>query len=590
MKYYADAVVTLDPRGWYEDLRSRVQDGYQTPTQPGNEIEEVAREALITCGLLEQAADDARSGECGKPSESVPAQAIATATDLAAEILAGHGVATTAVAALSAALERIARHYHGRTVGCVLPEGYAFYGVFPDLYIELGRTIAGQIAGGPVVVIGVRSIGTSLSAAVQAGLRQAGRSVQRFTVRPTGDPFARVTVFTRDQVARCRTAGRRHASFVVVDEGPGLSGSSIASVVQALDALGVANGQIYVACANRPEHLPMAGAGTHSVWQRVRWWAAQDLEQVFWQEQVPDLLARRLGAGVTLRRDFSWGAWSNVAAPGQPVLLPHLERRKLLVEIGGRAILAKYIGFGVIGNRKAAMYSRLAREGFVPPYRAYAHGLLLTDWVESRDARQASPRERQAVLALAARYYAFIFRHGKSSPQVTMDELAATVQAIGAAWLATTDFPALRTDAARAARSGIQAVEGDQRPEKREWLLAGDRILKGDAADHFLDHTWARSMDICFDLAGFALEWELRSVEVACLLQTYSRLSGDRTAEHRLPFFAAVYTAHRLATYDQAFHAARPMQQQAIDARRRVYGTALQQILTGRGDVPCASS
>lgn len=589
MKYYADATITLNPSGWYEDLCVRLQWGSRSRVRQGCVADEVARDALIYCGLLEQAAEDEISSQALERRGSLPLARIARATDIAAEVLAGNPVWPNAVAALSAALEQIARIYHGRTAVCVLPEGFAFYGVFPELYIALGRTIAAQMAEAPFVVIGVRSIGSALSAAVQAGLRQAGRSVRRFTVRPTGDPFARVTAFTKEQAARCRSAISRDALFVVVDEGPGLSGSSIASVIQALEELGLSSERMAVACANRPDHLPMAPESTVSIWQRVRWWAAQDLEQMFWQVQVPTLLARHLGTSVTLLGDLSWGQWSSRSGQAQPVLLPQMERRKLLVEIEGHQVLAKFIGFGEVGARKARIAAKLSEHGLVPRFRDYAHGLLLSDWVAGRTPRQTSPRERQALISMAAPYYAHIFRYARSPEHLSTRAQAATVRAIGAAWLATSVFPVLEAYAARADAGGVQAVDGDQRPEAHEWLLAGDTILKCDAADHFLDHTWARSMDICFDLAGFAHEWRLSAAEVGFLLDLYGQISGDSTVQHRLPFFAAVYTAHRLSTFDQAFHAARPPERQAIEGRRQMYGAALQQILTGIGGYPCVS-
>jgi hypothetical protein len=588
MRYYADASVALEPGSVREDFCRRLQGSPCTAEQGARIVDALSRDALIYFGLLEQASADASlvSSAHAAALQSTLGQ-IAAATDTAAQILAGTIGGVAASAALLAALDRAEAIYRGRAVVCMLPEGYAFYGLFPELYIQLGVALAEQLRGMPVIVVGIRSIGTSLSAAVQAGLGRAGIYAQRFTVRPTGDPFARVTTLTADQAALCRAAHGRNAHFLIVDEGPGLSGSSIASAVWALEQLGVARPRMGIVCANRPEHLPMATAPTLSLWQSVRWWSARDLEQAFWHAGLPALLSGDLHTGVRLVRDLSWGAWSDGRTlSGMEAPLPHLERRKLLLEIDGREVMAKFVGFGEIGARKAKLYAMLSEDGFVPIYRGYGHGLLLADWVAGEGWLDANRPERPILLSTAASYYARIFRHARA-PHAGLDlpDLTATTAAIAANWLGTSDLQALHQHAAMAGSAGVQALEGDQRPEPIEWLHANGRILKCDAADHFLDHTWARHLDICFDLAGFALEWSLSAGEMRHFLASYQEQSGDHLAQNRLPFFSALYAAHRLATFDLAYHAAQTADRRLIDDRRRAYGMALQQALaTGAGN------
>ena len=65
-----------------------------------------------------------------------------------------------------------------------VPEGFAFYALFPEAYAEAARRLA---LSGPPRVIGIRSIGTSLGAIAAAALG----APPPVTVRPFGDPFAR---------------------------------------------------------------------------------------------------------------------------------------------------------------------------------------------------------------------------------------------------------------------------------------------------------------------------------------------------------------------------------------------------------------
>ena len=69
------------------------------------------------------------------------------------------------------------------------------------------------------MVVGVRSIGTSLSAAVAAGLRASGSDVCRTTVRPAGDPFNRTVEPTAEQQRAWRAAAARGAAFIAVADG-----------------------------------------------------------------------------------------------------------------------------------------------------------------------------------------------------------------------------------------------------------------------------------------------------------------------------------------------------------------------------------
>ena len=90
-----------------------------------------------------------------------------------------------------------------------VPEGYAFYALHPALY----ASAAAHLPPGDWRVIGIRSIGTSLSAVVAAALG----APPPVTVRPTGHPFARELRLSAELEAEWAA----HAGpFVVVDEGP----------------------------------------------------------------------------------------------------------------------------------------------------------------------------------------------------------------------------------------------------------------------------------------------------------------------------------------------------------------------------------
>ncbi len=93
-------------------------------------------------------------------------------------------------------------------------EGYAFYALYPEAYMEAARHSG---LGAKTVVVGIRSIGTSLSAAVATAI--GARSP--VTLRPVGHPFRR-TIEVGARLSR-QLLKDNTADFAIADEGPGLS-------------------------------------------------------------------------------------------------------------------------------------------------------------------------------------------------------------------------------------------------------------------------------------------------------------------------------------------------------------------------------
>ena len=117
------------------------------------------------------------------------------------------------------------------------PEGFAYYALHPLDFANLATSA--PLKSAQAAVVGIRSIGTTLGAVVMAALRRRGVRAERVTVRPTGHPYDRRTTFSSEQL---RWIARRRAAcsnFLVVDEGPGISGSSFLSVGDALLEAGV---------------------------------------------------------------------------------------------------------------------------------------------------------------------------------------------------------------------------------------------------------------------------------------------------------------------------------------------------------------
>src|SRR5689334_11232368 len=72
-----------------------------------------------------------------------------------------------------------------------VPEGFAYYALDPELYRMAARRFVEDVHPQSVAVIGIRSIGATLGAIVEAELRKLGLSTRFATVRPRGHPFQR---------------------------------------------------------------------------------------------------------------------------------------------------------------------------------------------------------------------------------------------------------------------------------------------------------------------------------------------------------------------------------------------------------------
>lgn len=381
-----------------------------------------------------------------------------------------------------------------------IPEGYAFYALHPALY----TAAAARLPPGDHRVIGIRSIGTSLSAVV-AGALGAPPPV---TVRPTGQPFDRRLRLC----PKLETEWAAHPGpFVVIDEGPGLSGSSFGAVADALERLGVTPDRIRFL----PGHDGDLGPQTSPA-HRARWAAAARPSARFDEVIRPELAAAAaamLGPAVAPLQDISGGAWRDLHPfPKSPPVNAGQERRKLLHRTAEGAWLLKFAGLGRIGRAKLDRARALHAAGFTPEPAGVAHGFLVERWLAG--ARPARP-----TLDRLAAYLQFRADHLPADPDAgapLADLLEMTranaAEALGpaageaVARLAPPDLPALE--------ARVRRVHIDGRLHPWEWLAGPDRrVLKTDALDHSEAHDLIGAQDIAWDIAGAEAELDLTPAE-----------------------------------------------------------------------------
>ena len=456
------------------------------------------------------------------------------------------------------------------------PEGYAYYALYPESYLEAAR----QLHAPSWQVFGIRSIGTSLSALVAAGL---GAGCPR-TLRPSGHPFAR-------QLAADASAGvidLHAAAFAVVDEGPGLSGSSLAAVGRWLLDAGVSPGRLhfFVGHANGPG--PMASPDVLAVWRCAQVHAAS-FEQTVLRAKRPahrleNWIAPLVGPLRAPLQDISGGRWRGLQSrpTGEaPPVHPAWERRKFLAETENGRWLVKFIGLGREGERKYLRAKALAAAGFVNQPAGLCHGFMVERWRDDLLPMPAHPAGdlRARLIDRLGDYLGFrarsfpacesagasvrsLWEMGRFNTQAVLGDTLA------AAWDAWE--PALD-----ALSRALRRIETDNRMHAWEWLAAGTLILKTDAVDHHAAHDLVGCQDLAWDLAGAAVEFELSNDEVARLIARCGRVPDPAL----LCFSRLCYLAFELGRCHEAMTAgvAADPPMQAASAR---YAEALRAALT----------
>jgi len=165
-----------------------------------------ALSALLRAGELECILTDLRLKDACR---------MATVTDAIASLLIGRSVKPSAELACVLAGLVVPPRVKARP-----PEGFAYYALHPLDYADLVDRLPLRAAA--ACVIGLRSIGATLSAVVVAALARRGIAAARITARPEGHPYDRRVLFGNDDLRWIRRGITVNADFMVVDEGPGL--------------------------------------------------------------------------------------------------------------------------------------------------------------------------------------------------------------------------------------------------------------------------------------------------------------------------------------------------------------------------------
>jgi hypothetical protein len=461
-------------------------------------------DALLLAGEVECALGDCGWGSAPKSAEI---------TELLSSEFVGNDCDEKRLKALAHELTE----YPPETARISHPEGFAYYALHPGDFADAMADAGSPV---PVALVGIRSVGTTLSGVACAALRRRGVRASRITVRPAGHPYNRATELSSDQRDWVRKHQHDGSRFMVVDEGPGLSGSSFLSVAESLMREGVGADSITLLGTRDVDPGQLCASNAVSRWNRFAW------------RRVSSRISQRFQHSTSL----SGGAWRKFFLNGraeQPAYWPEMDRAKYWS--ADRENVFKFEGLGESGS-KIRQRSRVLHEaGFGARVEDAGDGMSCYDFVAGRPLDRSDLS--RLVLDRIAEYCAFRTREfshdGVADGQFEEMVRFNFSQETGRQWPMGAE--SFRTD---------HLVIADGRMAPHEWIRSQDgTLIKVDASQHGDDHFFPGPTDILWDLAGAIVEWNMDADAEQYLLSRFRAKSG--IVPNRTQLFSMAYSTFR---------------------------------------------
>jgi len=406
------------------------------------------------------------------------------------------------------------------------PEGFSYYALHPSDFAKILPRMPVELER--CAVVGIRSIGTTLSAVVLATLRTQGAEASRITVRPTGHPYSRKTEFSSEEQNWIASNIRNGSHFLVVDEGPGRSGSTFLSVAEALERVGVSRSSITILGSRQPDVSSLCADDAEARWRAYQFVAT-----------VPS--TNRQLNNCTYVGGGEWRDFFLFDAATWPATWTQMERLKFLTP--DWRTLYKFEGMGPLGAEARGRAFVLADAGFGPAVSDAGDGYLAYALLSG--IRPCAADVNTTILNRMAEYCAFrVAEFPLASPQA--GELTEMVRYnVGQEFGIEIEIPHETLQSNR-------PVVTDGRMQPYEWIqTASGQSIKTDGVDHGNNHFFPGPCDIAWDIAGVAVEWQLAPDALRYLIDRFSKISGVEVSE-QLTFYKLAYCIFRLGSCKMA--------------------------------------
>jgi len=399
------------------------------------------------------------------------------------------------------------------------PEGFTYYALHPLDFARVADKLPPEAPA--FAIVGIRSIGTTLSAVVAAALGSLGKSVKRVTVRPTGHPYSRSLQLGGKLASWIAKQNSLSAQFLVVDEGPGRSGSTFLSVAEALAGVGVGRERITIVGSRPFDPASLCAQNAVARWNQFRFVA------------TPSCLNQRFSTW-TYIGNGNWRGHFFEQESEWPESWTQMERWKVLSP--DQRQLVKFEGMGRIGRETRERAFALATAGFSPDVRDAGDGFL--SYTAIRGRRVTKIDVSNALLERVARYCAF------RASEFSVEESGGMELGRMVAFNVHEEF-GRELDFEDGQLSTARPVLVDGRMQPYEWVAASGKVLKIDATTHGDNHFFPGPCDIAWDIAGTVIEWGLGPHAKQFLLEQFKKSSGIDLAK-TLKFYLLSYSVFRL--------------------------------------------
>jgi hypothetical protein len=519
--------------------------GLISALKSGNTAYQNAVSLLIECGELETGITDALSGRVDCACEEVDycREVSVISGKIVCQMWETGKIEIGKLIRIEELLNKLKSDTLPGNIPLRIPEGFVYYGLYPETYIQAADIFISEVTPESVVVVGIRTIGTQLSALVAARLEKYCCKVDSFTVRPKGHPFSRYIEFSEQQ--KQKFVVNSSAWVVVVDEGPGLSGSTICGTLLKIKECGVLRDRTVVFPSWIPDGKLFISANARSMWNHYKKYLGCFDEMWIRNGRLEKQFDK------SIYREISCGMWRPYIIKNEdmfPAVHPNHERRKyILCKYGGKSLtLTKFAGLGRYGETIVKRGSLLARAGFTPMLNSFSDGFVDMDFIEGELVTSGGPDNR--LLETVARYCSFLRKNCKAESVTTfsliMDMIRVNVgEGLGPQWLRKIDLFEKKYQAS-IYENEVVSIDGRMFPHK--WIRTDSGYVKVDHLEHHADEFFHGPQNIAWDLAGFSVEFELAKNKRDTLVELYIHYSNDRSVIERLPFFIIAYLSFRL--------------------------------------------
>ncbi len=465
---------------------------------------------------------------------------IASAT-LVCEAWKGKNISESQVMSIKKSIEKIVSMNIQDKIPICIPEGYVFYGLYPEMYLEAAEEFFKKIAPRKVTCIGLRTIGTSLCAIVDVTLQKRGCDVFSLTLRPKGHPFKR-SIEISSQI-RSQLLRRKSEWFAIIDEGPGLSGSSIGGALEMLLDFGIPMNRIVVFPSWLPAGDRFISKKAKELWPTVEKFT-KDFSDIWIKNEKLESSFNK-----NIEYDLSAGNWRETLLEEKekfpPVYIHHERRKYLLKDDGNNRYIAKWVGLGKYGETLVDRARTFAEYNLGPTVEHVVNGFLIVPFIPG--GAISSSLVNESFISFASEYFTFVknkFPASLSASYEKMKEMIHTNIEEGLGGGYVKKFTNIINWSQDWYESDIVGVDGKVMPY--EWILSHEKIWKVDQLEHHCDQFFPGCQNILWDIAAFTIEFNLDLDKENEFLDCFAMISKEKGVRERIPFYKTAYLAFKL--------------------------------------------